>query len=493
MTIRELNRTKKNIGYQTVYQVITMAIPIITSPYLSRVLGASQLGVFSFTLSIANYFVLFSLLGTEKYGARSVAASKACRETLNSQFTSIFSLQSLSAAICLLVYILYVSFICSDNRTIAFIQTLEIIGALFNISWLYYGTGKFKETTFRSLAIKLLSAGSIFVFVNTQQDLWKYALISGLGTVVSNLILWCKLDEIANFARVNIYEVLSHLKPSLMLFIPIVAMSIYHVLDKTMLGIMSDYQNGGYYYNVDKVINIPMGIISGISVVMLPKFSEIVEFGTEKQYNYLFSKSLILTLALAIFMTCGIVAIAREFVPVFFGEGYEPCVVLIQVLAIVVVIKTVSFTIRYQYLIPKRKEKQYIASVLVGAIVDLIANLLLIPRYGAMGAVIGTVLAELSACIVQIIYVRNEVQITQELIGCVPFIIIATVMIVGVRLVRLAFGGTPSIVCLMSEILVGIFFAVGLALLYLKISKNPLLNDVIKITGMIRRGENDSI
>ena len=463
---------KKNLGFQTAYQILNTCLPLITAPYLSRVLGADNLGVFSFTSSIVAYFALLAMLGTVNYGTRSIAASKENKKKLSQTFWGIYLLQILSTLVMLFLYILYLALICRDNKLIAVIQAIALVDCIFNINWLFFGLEKFKITVTRNFFIRILTVISILVLVRKPEDLWLYACIMLCGTLISNLILWIYLPGIVSFEKVSPHEVAAHLKPNLILFVPLLAMSVYHTMDKTMLGTLSNYRQSGYYYNADKIVNITVGIISGISTVMLPRMTSLISSGKKKESDALFKVSLEGTVIVGTAMAFGIAAIANEFEPLFFGPGYEECILLTIALAPVLIIKSFSFTARYQYLIPHNKEKEYIASVIAGVFVNLIANVLLIPGLGAMGAVLGTLLAELSACIWQYVAIGKYINIGQTLQKCAVYMFIGIIMFTFVRFV--ASIEVSIVIRIAIEIISGALLYAALCSIYWRVSGNMI-------------------
>lgn len=428
-----MSSLKKSLCLQTVYQVIDTCVPLITAPYLARVLGAEKLGIFSFTQSIANIFALFAMLGLVNYGSRTIAAAKDI-DSRSRMFWSIYGLQIFTSLITLTGYLGYIKFLAQDNLLITIIQGIMILSCLLNISWLFWGTGNFQVTVSCNTFVKVLSVIFILLFVKTPSDLWIYTFIMAGSTLFNQGILWMKAFSIVEFRIVSLKDIFQHLKPSLVLFVPLAAMSIYHIMDKTMLGALSTYEQLGYYYNTDKVINIPAGILGGIGTVMLPEISRLLKQGNVKRADDLFCKSLDGTILIASALTFGIISVAKEFVPVFFGDGYDECVILIDILSPVLLIKGVSFSMRYQYLIPRQLDNIYVFSVILGAIVNLLANLILIPRYEAAGAIIGTLVAELSACLFQINCVRKRINFKMSILNSLAYIICGVVMFMGIRL-----------------------------------------------------------
>lgn len=463
---------KRNLGFQAVYQILNTCLPLITAPYLARVLGAEKLGIFSFTSSVVMYFTLIAMLGTVNYGTRSVATVKESKIELSHAFWSIYSLQAIISLGSLIAYILYVIFLCKDNQIIAFIQTIAILDCFLNISWFFFGLEKFQVTVTRSFFVKILTVVAIVLLVKKTSDLWLYTLIMLCGTLISDLVLWVYLPRSISFERVKINDIVGHLKPNLMLFIPLLAMSLYHIMDKTMLGILSNYEQSGFYYNADKIVNITASLISGISTVMLPRMTSLTSQGKREESDSLFKLSLEGTVLIGTAMAFGIAAIANEFVPIFFGPGYEECIILTIVLAPILIIKSFTFTASYQFLIPHNKEKVYIISACVGATICFIANLVLIPHYGAMGAVIGILLAELGACTWQLISISKLINIGPTLLKCLGYSLIGIFMFVVVRgIAKLELYTVAQIII---EITVGALVFLLSCQLYWKTTRNSI-------------------
>lgn len=428
---------KKNLGLQTAYQLLNTGLPLITAPYLSRALGAASLGVYSFTSSVVLYFTLFAMLGTVNYGTRTIAASEDNTEERSKYFWSIFGLQFLVTAICTIAYTIYMLVFCKDNHVIAWIQGIAIICCFFDISWLFFGVENFKVTVTRSIIIKVVTVFAILVLVKKPEDLWLYALIMSIGTLANQVVLWFYIPRYISLVRISIKDVLKHVKPNIVLFIPLLAMSVYHIMDKTMLGALSSYEQSGYYYNADKLINIPLCIINGIGTVMLPRMTALYNSNNRDKADSLFLISLEGVALTGIAMSCGIAAISREFVPFFFGKGYDDCILLTIVLSPVLVIKGITNTVRTQYLVPLNKEKYYINSVLSGAVTNLFFNLILIPKLGAMGAVLGTLLAELLSCLVQFIVIVKDFKLGICLRNCSLYFLAGIIMFFTVRAVSM--------------------------------------------------------
>ena len=473
-----MSKLKMNFIYQSAYELLIILLPLVTSPYISRVLGAEKIGIYSYTYSIANYFVLFAMLGIKNYGNRMVAKSRDNRDDLNKTFSSIFCLHALISVFVIFAYIFYALFIVKENRLYVFIQGTYVLGALFDINWFYFGIEKFKLTVTRNTIIKILTVVLIFTFVKSKNDLWIYVTIMALGSFISQSVVWFFLRKYVSFVKPTWKEVKIHLKPMSVLFIPAIAVSLYKVMDKIMLGSLATKTQVGFYENSEKIINIPMTIITAFGTVMLPRMSNMIAKGDNKETQKYIKISMKYIMFIAFALGFGIASISHEFVPVFFGNEFLVCGSLITALAITVPFIAFANIIRTQYLIPSCEDKIYIVSVFTGAIVNIIINLLLISRLQAMGTVIGTVFAEISVCVVQAFYVRKKLPIASYIRSFILFTIPGCIMYLVVRMIGNYMGA--SILTLVVEVVVGGVTYLLLGALYLLITKDEMIMSVTK-------------
>ena len=349
------------------------------------------------------------------------------------------------------------------------------LGSLLDINWLFFGVEEFDVTVKRSMIIRIASVVGILVLVKSPEDLWIYTIIMAGSTVLSNGILWWfvpKLVDLDGIRRIKFLNVRTHIKPVLILFVPLIAMSVYHIMDKTMLGILSSYEQTGFYYNADKIINIPIGIITGIGTVMLPRMSALEELGKKSESEKLFEMSVEMVIMLSSAMAFGISAVAKEFTP------FDACILLMIVLSPVLIIKSISQTVRMQYLIPTHRENIFIQAVFAGAIVNFIVNSALINKYGALGAVIGTLTAELVTCVWQCWKIKKDINIARLLSKSICYLVFGFGMMVSVRLVANVFSN--RIMGILLEICTGGLVYLTLCSMYWVITKNPILQSLRK-------------
>ena len=485
-----MKRIIKNLGYQTLYQILAICLPLITSPYISRVLGAEGLGAYSYTYSVVNYFTLFAMLGTLSYGSKSIAIVKGDRESLTHVFWGIYYFQAIVSVISIFAYILFLRVVVEKNIFIAAVQITWIIGCLLDISWFFFGLEEFKITVVRNIVIKILTILAIFLFIKQPQDVWKYALIMSFGTLLSQIALWPFLPRYITVYRPSVKEVCMHIKPNIMLFVPLLGLSVYHIMDKTMLGIVCNNAESGYYYNADKVMSMPLTVIMATGTVMLPKMSELVAKGSDDEENYLFHTSLNVFMILTIGMAFGISAIAQDFIPFFFGPGYERCINLVYIFSLIMIFKALANIIRNQFLIPHNYERVYIISVFAGAILNLVANyiLIVVMNLGAVGACLGTLVAEVTTCILYIVAIKDKIEIISILQGMFVYILFGLLMALCVF--GFASNMPTSIWSLMLEVFLGTIIYFTLCIYYIRKHKeNNLYLLVIGLKDLMGKGE----
>lgn len=404
----------KNFIYNVVYQLLIYIFPLVTIPYVSRVLGVDNIGIYSYTYSIVYVFMLIALLGINNYGCRSIAQCRDNKDELSRQFISIYSFQLISSSISILAYIIFIATSDTKYTLISALQLIYLISVLFDINWFYFGLEKFKVTITRNLIVKVLSVICIFLFVKRRSDLWVYTLIMASAMLLSQLYLFTILHRFVFFVKVKVSDIFSNAKEIFVLFIPVIAFAVYRVMDKTMIGYFSSVTELGYYENAERIINIPISIIVALGTVMLPRMSYLIKTDSESANNTI-NSSMKLALILASIMAIGAFAISEDISLLLFGPEFYKSGNIIKALAFTIIASAWANVIRTQYLIPRGKDNVYVASTIFGAIINLISNFIFIPIWGAYGACIGTLFAEFSVAIYQTIAVKKELPISKYL------------------------------------------------------------------------------
>lgn len=464
---------KKNFLYNAFYNVLTLILPLITTPYISRVMGAEKIGIYSYAYSIASYFGLFILLGLNNYGNRTIAGVRDNKEQLSKTFWSIYAMQVMMALLVIGIYIIYVFFI-AENKLMAWIQIIYLISVAFDINWFFYGMEQFKMTVTRNSIIKIINLLLILLLVKNKEDIYLYGIIMAGGMLVSQLVLWFFLKRFIILIKIELNDVLIHVKPNLILFVPVLAISLYTTMSKIILGALSTMEAVGFYENSNKLTSIPSMAITSLGTVMLPRMSNLVANGQHTEAMQYIQKSLIVSVFLSCSMAFGISAISYEFVPIFYGEGYDECVNIISVLVLSSIFISWANVIRTQYLIPNKMDKIYIVSVFLGAGVNIITNLILIPRLSALGAAIATLFAEFSVCAYQTYRVRNEIKVFRYFMQCLPIITSGVIMYIAVSMLPFI---SNNLITLIIKVLTGAVIYLILVIIYYK----TVLNKIIKL------------
>lgn len=459
-----MSNTRKNIIYNVIYEIIILITPFITAPYVSRVLGAEKIGIYSYTYSIVYYFAIIAMLGIGNYGNRAVARVRDDKEELSKTFFSIYIVQIFMALLMTIFYYIYVCLSATTNKCIAMIQGVYVITQIFDVNWFFFGMENFKLTVTRSTIIKILSLICIMLFVKQKEDIYIYTLILAGSALVGKLALLPFIKRYIKFTKINIKDITKHIKPCLILFVPIISASVYKFMDKIMLGNMTDMLQVGYYENAEKLINIPITLITALAGVMMPKVSNLVANGeTEKTKQYI-KKSMEFEFIASSSIAFGIIAIANIFVPVFLGNEFANSSVIVQYLAVTIIIISVASVIRTQYLIPYGKDNVFAMSLTMGAILNLITNLIFIPKYGALGATIGTLVAEITVFAYQAFSVREKIKIGQYIKSGLKYIILGILMCVSVKMFYINVENV--VILLMLKILLGvIIYSVGILII----------------------------
>lgn len=336
----------KNYIYNLMYQILIIILPLITTPYLSRVLGAENIGIYSYTLSITTYFILFGSLGVSMYGQREIAYVQEDVKKRSKAFIEILLMRFITLGVSLLLF--YSCFCINGQYNVYYkILLLEIIANSLDISWFFQGLEEFKKTVIRNTIVKIISIICIFSFVKTINDLNKYFIIYVISTLLGNFSLWLYLPKYIEKIKFKELNIIRHVKPTIALFIPQIATQLYTVLDKTMIGtIVLDKSEVGYYEQSQKMIKLLLTIATSLGTVMVPRMASTYASGDGKKLKEYMMNSFSFIMFLAFPLMFGITSVANRFVPIFYGQGYEKVVYLISIISPIIVAIGLSNVIR---------------------------------------------------------------------------------------------------------------------------------------------------
>jgi O-antigen/teichoic acid export membrane protein len=417
---------------------------------------------------------MFAMMGMSTYGVREIAACGANLTKKSKVFCELYITQLLFAAASSIIYLIYVFKMGQVDLSLGLIWALYVISSCFDVSWFLFGEGEFRYPTVVNSAIKLIEVFSILLFVRDSSDVWLYALIIAIGAFVSQVVLWFKVFSVVKISVPPLSRVLARVKPNIVLFIPVIAVSIYTSLDKIMLGLLVGMEQTGYFEYSERMAKFPLAVVVALGTAMLPHMTSKLASNKRDEALQTLESSLWIMMAVSIAFSFGIAAISPEFCPVFFGPGYDACIQLMITMAPIIIIISASNLIGRQYLIPCRMDKLFTVSLIVGALINFPINLILIPQWGAFGAAIGTVVAEVVVLAVQLIFVRNDLPLARYAVNTIPFLIIGIIMILIIRIASYVLGcfGFNQLLKLVLEILLGGISYSFLSILYCRLTHN---------------------
>lgn len=424
----------KNLIYNIAYQILVMIIPLITMPYISRIIGATGYGIYSYHYSIACYFGLFSLLGIANYGVRSIATCFDDKKKRTNVFFNIYSIQFTASILVIILYLGYVYLFVTKDQNIAYLQVIYLLSLVFDINWFYFGMELFPVTVIRNVVIKLITTISIFIFVRKPTDVPIFTIIMLGGMLLSQIVLWFRLPLYIQISKPSLKNIKSHFIPICILFLPAIATSVFRTMDKIMLGAFCNKAQVGYYTQAENLEWTCLSVITALGTVMIPVASKLSNAG-EKQtlahYTQISFRGLtIFTIAI----TSILVGISPVFVPFFLGKEFIPTIYLTMLISPSMFFIAWENIIRTQYLLPNNKDKEFTLSVFTGAIVNFIANLILIPYLESYGTVIGTLLAEGVVFLIQGYMARHEIHIISTIKSCAFYFLPGIIMCLTILL-----------------------------------------------------------
>ena len=396
---------KKNIAISTLYQILLVILPMITAPYIARVLGPDQSGVYDFTNSIQTYFAMFAALGTASYGAREIARVRNDEKQRSVLFWEIELMTVMTSAVCILVWFFFILF-AKQYKVIYLVLTMGLFSTMFDISWFFAGMEQFTYTVSKNAVCKLAGVILMFLFVRRPEDLLLYIIIITASTMLGNLSMWLYIPRFITKVDFRRLRFRNHFHETLIYFIPSVATSVYTVLDRTLIGTITNNraENGFYHYTM-QIINIMKALtFSSLNMVL---GSRIAYLFAEEKYDEIKERirdSINYILFMGIGICFGLIGVSGRFVPLYLGPGYDRVVTMLVLMSPIVVIIGVSNCLGSQYYTPSGNRKLSAKFIIIGAIVNLTLNLILIPRFWGYGAIVASLIAE---TVITVLYFRH--------------------------------------------------------------------------------------
>lgn len=450
-----------NYFYTMCYQVLALLTPLITTPYVARVLGVDGVGQYSYAFSIVNYFSILGALGVNTYGKLKIAEARDDIKETSKLFWEIFIARCITVAISLCLYgILYIKMV--DYRPILLVLSLNILSVAFDITWFFQGLEEFRLTALRSIIVKILNVIAIFLFVKDSDDVLVYTFIMQFTLFIGFTVLWGSLKK--NIVKINFREIklIYHWKRSAVYFVPTLAGTLYSYVDKTMIGAIlgSDSENG-YYEEAHKIEQVLLSAVTSLSMVIMPRMAFLFKKAKRSEANGIIKRSVTVTLMISFAMMTGLICVSERMVPWFLGKGFENSIKMLYVFSPLLMVSGLKACIGQGIVMPLGKQKEYNTAVVIGTIFNIITNYVLITLYGGIGAAIASLLSEIVVVFILLLYSKSYLSILDIIRWSYKYVV-ASVVMAGVVIAVDNILDIPTTLLLMTEALVGacVYFAV---------------------------------
>jgi len=428
-------QTQKNIFYNVLLAVSQVLFPLLTFPYLARVLGPENIGLYNFSESYARYFALVAALGISVYGVREIAKKQEQPKALSNTFVELFLINFIATCILSIVYIFTIVYPSklSSNANLFYWSFLFFFFQVFVLEWFFTGINQFKYIAIRFFFIRLVFIAAIFLFIKEANDYVKYMQLQvGLTFILGiiNFVYLFKFIDLKNI-RLNELNLLKHLKPLFLLFITIFSISVYLHFDTVLLGILADNESVGYYSAPLKLVKIIIAVLAAITAAMFPKMVQFFEQGDLVQFEKMLSQSFELVVSIGIPTTILVYILAPEIIFILFGSSFQQAIIPLQITAPLILIVSLSTIFGFQILSVHSKDSAILKSAVAGMLFSLIASFLFIPKFKQEGAAYIILCTELLVLLFfiyfssKVVQLKNTKQVVlREIAFAIPYCII---------------------------------------------------------------------
>ena len=464
----------KNYAYNLSYQLLLIILPIITTPYVTRVFSSNDLGTYSFFNSIVTYFILLATLGVANYGTKEISGN---RTLIRKNFWGIYTLQLGAAIFSFVLYVLLCLILPTMKNPVAYILGFSLISKALDISWLFQGLEDFRKITVRNITVKVVGVIAIFLFIKSADDLYLYVFFLTIFELLGQFSMWLPAREFIGKPHFDWEYAKQHLKPVILLFLPQVAISLYVTLDSTMLGSLSSIRDVGIYDQSLKLVKILLTLVTSLGSVMLPRVSNLLSLGDHEAVNKMHEMSFLIYNLVIFPIIAGMLIVNDDFVQFFLGQDFQDARYAIAIMIFRMFFIGWTNIMGIQMLIPHNQNKEFMISTTVPAIISVGLNLLFLPKLGYIGAAIVSVLTEALVWVIQLYFTRRYLK-EVPIIGALTKIILASAIMYGILLgSKTVIHFSPTINVLVFAVLGGIIYL--FAILSLKVVDVKELKQII--------------
>lgn len=455
-----------NYLFNLIYQIVIIITPIITTPYISRIIGVEGIGIYSYCLSISTYFIVIGMLGIPIYAKRQVAYKRRDIYERSKIFFEIFTCQTILLLASLMLFLMLFVIRKNSYSMMFAMVSIGIVASIFDISWFLVGLEEFKLLVSRNLFIKLTSISMIFTLVKSNNDLYKYAFYIMLANLLGNISLWIYIPNKVKKVSFNKLEFKKHIKPAIILMLPHSVSTIYAVINKSILGSLTNSMlEVGLYEQSQKIIMFTTTIATSFGAVLMPRLAVLFCENNNEEIKIYINYAIKFICFITIPIMFGIIAISDNLVPWFFGEGFQKVSILIKIFSPLAFIIGLSNLLGTQYLIAIKKEKILTKIILIGTIINCIFNVMLIPSLKSEGAALATIIGE-SIILLILIYVNRKVVEGNTILTCIrKYLFVSFIMYLAIKYVEKYFNIPESVIGTIVLTIIGLIVYIILLLI----------------------------
>ena len=424
---------RQNLIFNIIYQVVVVVSPLAVTPKLSRILGADYIGLKSFTFSIVYYFAIFGVLGLDMYGQRCIAQVKDDKEKRSRLFLTIATLRAVLCLISIGIYMASFVLVTEDPfmRGVYLCWVVYLIREMINPVWYLQGTEKYRVVSVLSTLSQLVYVAAVFFFVNSRSDIEEYILYYTVIPLATSICFIPIVLKDIQWVRIRIRDWVEIFKESFVYFVPTIATAVYSMLDKTMLGVFDPSKvSTGIYEQAEKLVKVALAFSTASFTIMRTRMSYLYENANKDEYDRHVSLFVSFSMFLCWPIMFGIIGITKDFVPLFFGPGYDAVVGLSYVFSLVIIPLTISGLLQAVYVFPQGHQKSMNLYYVIISALNFVLNMCLIPFIGANGAVVASITAEVLLALILIMKAKNTIKVALFFTQSIRYVIAGTVMCV---------------------------------------------------------------
>lgn len=408
--MNQYSSVKKNFMMNIILTMSSFIFPLITFPYVSRILLPVGTGKVSFAVSLISYFNMFAQLGIPTYGICECAKVRDNRMELSRTAHELLLINASMSIISYVFFALAVLFIpkLREEYLLYIIVSFTIFFNAIGMEWLYKALEQYSYITIRSVLFKFIALVFMFMLIHEPGDYIIYGGITILAASASNVMNLLNIHKYIDMRFIGNYHLKRHIKPIIIFFAMACATTIYTNLDTIMLGFMTTDANVGYYNAAIRIKTVLVSIVTSLGTVLLPRVSYYIKSGMVKEFYRIVNKSLNFTFLIASPLMVYFILFARQGIFFLSGVAYEGAIIPMRIIMPTLLLIGITNVLGIQILVPLGKEKIVLYSEVAGAVTDCILNFMLIPKMFAAGAAIGTLIAEFVVLVVQSFSLREE-------------------------------------------------------------------------------------